>query len=81
MEESHFSGLLEYPQYTRPARWHGKNVPEVLLSGHHANIEKWRLEQALERTKSRRPDMYEQYMRIHPPKPEKKQRKKQEDKS
>lgn len=81
LTESHSDGLLEYPQYSRPEVWHDKRVPEVLLSGHHANIEKWRLEQALERTKSRRPDMYEQYMRIHPPKPEKKRRKKQEDKS
>ena len=50
-EESHFSGLLEYPQYTRPEEWHGKKVPEILLSGHHANIEKWRQEQSLIRTK------------------------------
>ncbi len=41
-EESHFSGLLEYPQYTRPAVWEGREVPEILLSGHHANITKWR---------------------------------------
>ncbi len=43
-EESHFNGLLEYPQYTKPAEWRGIEVPEVLLSGHHANIEKWRRE-------------------------------------
>lgn len=55
--ESHFSSLLEYPQYTRPVEWHGKEVPPVLLSGHHANIEKWRREQSLERTYRRRPDM------------------------
>lgn len=58
-EESHFSGLLEYPQYTRPFEWKGKKVPEVLLSGHHANIEKWRHEKALERTLKKRPDMIE----------------------
>lgn len=57
--ESHFSSLLEYPQYTRPVEWHGKEVPPVLLSGHHANIEKWRREQSLERTYRRRPDMLE----------------------
>lgn len=56
-EESHFDGLLEYPHYTRPEVWHGVSVPEVLLSGHHKNIENWRKEQALEVTKSRRPDM------------------------
>ncbi len=58
-EESHFSGLLEYPQYTRPAEWHGKKVPDVLLSGHHANIEKWRREQSLYITKQKRPEMLE----------------------
>lgn len=56
-EESHFSGLLEYPQYTRPAVWEGREVPEILLSGHHANIDKWRHEQALLRTRQKRPDM------------------------
>jgi len=58
-DESHYAGLLEYPQYTRPVEWHGKRVPDVLLSGHHANIEKFRHEQALERTFLRRPDMIE----------------------
>lgn len=57
--ESHFSNLLEYPQYTRPFEWQGKQVPEVLISGHHANIEKWQREQALERTFKRRPDLLE----------------------
>lgn len=61
-EESHFSGLLEYPQYTRPEVWHEKNVPPVLLSGHHKNIENWRTEQSLEVTKKNRPDLYEQYI-------------------
>ncbi len=58
-EESHFAGLLEYPQYTRPAQWEGRPVPEVLLSGHHANIEAWRRRKAIERTARRRPDMLE----------------------
>lgn len=56
-EESHFDGLLEYPQYTRPEVWHGVAVPEVLMSGHHKNIEKWRYEQSVEITKRRRPDI------------------------
>lgn len=60
-EESHYSGLLEYPQYTRPAVWHGKEVPQVLLSGHHANVERWRHEQAIIRTAEKRPDMLEEY--------------------
>lgn len=58
-EESHFNGLLEYPQYTHPAQWQGREVPEVLLSGHHANVDKWRREQSLIRTMQRRPDMLE----------------------
>lgn len=58
MEESHFSGLLEYPQYTRPAVWMGKSVPDVLLSGNHAQIAKWRRKQALLETKCRREDMF-----------------------
>jgi len=57
--ESHWDGLLEYPQYTRPEVWQGKHVPEVLLSGHHDNIIKWRNEQSMERTRLRRPDMFE----------------------
>ena len=56
-EESFANGLLEYPQYTRPEVFEGIKVPEVLLSGHHANIEKWRKEKALEITKSKRPDL------------------------
>ena len=55
--ESHYSGLLEYPQYTRPPEWHGMKVPDILLSGHHGNIDKWRREKSLERTLERRPDM------------------------
>ena len=57
--ESHYSGLLEYPQYTRPQEWHGVEIPEVLISGHHANIEKWKHEQSLIETLEKRPDMLE----------------------
>ena len=56
-EESHFDGLLEYPQYTKPAVWHGREVPEVLLSGNHAKINDWRRAEALLITMERRPDM------------------------
>ena len=56
-DESHYSGLLEYPQYTRPEVWHGMKVPEILLSGHHANIKKWRHEQALITTARKRPEL------------------------
>ena len=58
-EESHYSGLLEYPQYTKPAVWHDKKVPDVLISGHHANIEKWKNEKSLEETRKYRPDILE----------------------
>ena len=75
MTESFSDGLLEYPQYTRPEEWHGKKVPEILLSGHHANVEKWRLEQSLEKTKRIRPDLYGAYMEAHPPVIKKKRRK------
>jgi len=57
-EESHYSGLLEYPQYTRPYEFKGRKVPEVLMSGHHANINRWRRQQSLKRTYLRRPDMF-----------------------
>lgn len=57
--ESFQDNLLEYPQYSRPEEWHGKKVPPVLLSGHHANIEKWRREQSIIRTYERRPDLFE----------------------
>ena len=57
--ESHYSGLLEYPQYTRPEEWRGRKVPEVLLSGHHGNVDKWQKEMAEEVTKRKRPDMLE----------------------
>ncbi len=55
--ESFQDNLLEYPQYSRPEVWHEKKVPEVLMSGHHANIEKWRREQSVIRTAKRRPDL------------------------
>ncbi|MBI1363308.1 MAG: tRNA (guanosine(37)-N1)-methyltransferase TrmD [Proteobacteria bacterium] len=58
-EESFDDGLLEYPHYTRPEVWEGQRVPDVLLSGHHGNIAKWRLEQARARTAERRPDLLE----------------------
>lgn len=56
-DESHFNGLLEYPQYTRPETWEGMKVPSVLLSGHHANIKEWRHEQSLLATARKRPDL------------------------
>ncbi|MHC4927804.1 MAG: tRNA (guanosine(37)-N1)-methyltransferase TrmD [Planctomycetota bacterium] len=60
--DSFSDGLLEYPHYTRPEEFRGMNVPEILLSGHHANIEAWRKQQQLERTKQWRPDVYERYI-------------------
>lgn len=57
--ESFENGLLEYPQYSRPEKWRGRRVPEVLLSGHHANIEAWRREQSVKRTAHYRPDLLE----------------------
>ena len=59
--ESHYNGLLEYPQYTRPEVWQERRVPEVLLSGHHAKILAWQKEQSEERTRTRRPDLWEKY--------------------
>ena len=58
-EESHFAGFLEYPQYTRPAVWHEKEVPEVLLSGNHAKIAEWRRIQSILITAERRPDLFD----------------------
>ena len=58
--ESIASGLLEFPQYTRPPVWHGKEVPEVLLSGHHKNIDTWRREESLRLTRLRRPDLLQE---------------------
>ena len=60
-DESHYSGLLEYPQYSRPLLWEGRGVPEVLLSGHHGKIARWRRKEALRRTRDRRPDMLERF--------------------
>lgn len=65
MTESFGNGLLEYPQYSRPQVWREKEVPPVLLSGNHKLIEKWRLEQSIERTKERRPDLYEKWRAEH----------------
>lgn len=78
--ESFGDGLLEYPQYSRPEVWHNKKVPDVLMSGHHANVEKWRHEQSLIRTKERRPDLYEKYVNDNPEEfmPKKKRRKSKE---
>lgn len=60
--ESFGDGLLEYPQYSRPEVWHDKRVPAVLMSGDHAKVDAWRMEQAIIRTKERRPDLYEAYI-------------------
>lgn len=60
-EESHWNGLLEYPQYTHPAKWRGLEVPSVLLSGHHANIARWRHKMSLKRTRRDRPDLFAQW--------------------
>jgi tRNA (guanine37-N1)-methyltransferase len=61
MEESHWDGLLEYPQYSRPDEWHGRRVPDVLLSGHHENVAKWRKKESYKRTMLRRPDLWAQF--------------------
>lgn len=63
--ETFHDNLLEYPQYTRPANFMGMEVPEVLLSGHHKNIEAWRRKQSIMRTKERRPDLYDEYEKTH----------------
>ncbi len=65
-DESFTDGLLEYPQYTRPREYRGMTVPEVLLGGNHAEIQKWRLQQARRRTQERRPDLWEKYKTSHP---------------
>ena len=64
--DSFMNGLLEYPQYSRPEIWRGKQVPPILLSGDHAKVDRWRREQSLERTRTRRPDLYRKYMEEHP---------------
>ncbi|MEQ9347639.1 MAG: tRNA (guanosine(37)-N1)-methyltransferase TrmD [Thalassospira sp.] len=61
-EESFETGLLEYPHYTRPANWNGRDVPEILLSGHHAKVQAWRHAQAEEITRERRPDLWDRYV-------------------
>lgn len=61
-EESHSEGLLEYPVYTKPADWRGHTVPEVLLSGHHANIAQWRRDQQVQRTRKLRPDLWAKHV-------------------
>jgi len=61
-DESFEQNLLEYPQYTRPISWEGREVPEVLLSGHHKNIENWRHEQSLKITEAKRPDLLKKYL-------------------
>ena len=61
-DESLENNLLEYPQYSRPEEWMGKKVPAILLSGDHAKVDKWRLEQSIERTKEKRPDLYQKYL-------------------
>ncbi|WP_080656021.1 tRNA (guanosine(37)-N1)-methyltransferase TrmD [Butyrivibrio fibrisolvens] len=73
--ESFTDGLLEYPQYSRPEEWMGKKVPPILLSGDHKKVDEWRLMMSLERTKERRPELYEAWMAAHPPKPPKRRRK------
>ena len=62
MNESIYSGLLEYPQYSRPAEYRGEAVPEILLSGDHGAVDLWRWEQSLALTKERRPDLFEKYL-------------------
>ena len=57
-DESHWDGLLEYPQYSRPEEWHGRKVPPILRSGDHKNIARWRRKQSILRTRQRRPDLY-----------------------
>jgi tRNA (guanine37-N1)-methyltransferase len=61
-EESFSSGLLEHPQYTRPAEWNGRPIPDILMSGHHGRIEEWRHNKAKNITRERRPDVWEEYV-------------------
>ena len=60
-EESHWDGLLEYPQYSRPALWHDRAVPEILLSGDHAKVAAWRKKESYKRTMTRRPDLFAKF--------------------
>ena len=66
LEESIYSGLLEYPQYSRPQKYEGREVPEVLLSGNHGEVDLWRWEESLKLTKERRPDLFEAYVESEP---------------
>lgn len=75
MEESHYNGLLEHAQYTRPYEWKGRKVPDVLLSGHEKNIKEYRFNDSLQRTREKRPDLYEKYIAQNPL-PQKKAKKK-----
>lgn len=61
VDESHSAGLLEHPQYTRPATWNGRSIPDVLMSGHHGKIAEWRRDMSEELTRSRRPDLWAEY--------------------
>lgn len=61
-DESHSNGLLEHPQYTRPAEWMGREIPDVLMSGHHGKVDEWRHEMGEKITQERRPDMWERYL-------------------
>ena len=64
LDESHSSGLLEYPQYTKPNEWKGQEIPEILLSGHHENIAKWRMENAKTKTQKNRPDLWKAHNKV-----------------
>ena len=76
--ESHYNGLLEQPQYTRPEIWRGRAVPEILLSGDHKKITEWQLEQSIEITRQKRPDLYKQYLIDHAEEIAEKERKERE---
>ena len=64
LDESHSNGLLEHPQYTKPAEWKGQKIPETLLSGHHENIAKWRMDQAKTKTQKHRPDLWKTWNKV-----------------
>ena len=63
-EESHSGGLLEHPQYTRPAEWMGRTIPEILTSGDHAKVARWRREMSEALTRERRPDLWERFLKL-----------------
>ena len=71
-DESHWNGLLEYPQYSRPAQWHGLKVPEILRSGNHGAVDRWRRKQSILRTMHRRPDLFARLTLPHKTRAEKK---------